>query len=415
MAIREGRWDCPSCGTRGHLGREIECAACGAPRPREIRFYLPGDAPEVADAARLAEARAGADWVCEHCGASVRATATVCPTCGAPRGGSASHPVRDLSGDGLPHTSGDAERAAAADRTAMRAPRPVSASTRASAPASVPRRRDPEPEPATPSVVRARGPAAIGGMAVVALLMVIWIATCQRRQEDAYQFTGPGDDTQVTPVVITGLRWTREVEVERWTPVVERGERVPPGAELVGERRAVVGHRRVANTGRSTIDRTERVRTGTETYACGKRDLGNGYFEDRTCTRPVYETRTVTEPGNDPAYRDEPVYGTVYEYRVWRWVADTTLTRDSQGTTPPQWPALPTGSGVRARARRETRHVDAYGTVTPTVYSMDADSSVFIRLHPGDTVPATLARGMLIGLRPRGAPATDTTAAHRGG
>ena len=60
MAIREGRWDCPSCGSVGQLGRHVYCTGCGGPRPKEIRFYLPEDAAAVTDAGQLAQASAGA-------------------------------------------------------------------------------------------------------------------------------------------------------------------------------------------------------------------------------------------------------------------------------------------------------------------------------------------------------------------
>lgn len=33
MAICEGRWDCPSCGSTAIYGRHVECAGCA-------RFYL---------------------------------------------------------------------------------------------------------------------------------------------------------------------------------------------------------------------------------------------------------------------------------------------------------------------------------------------------------------------------------------
>ena len=67
MTIREGRWLCPSCGSE-NLGRAEACTACGAARPQGVRFYLPGDAGAVTEAALLRDARSGADWHCSHCG-----------------------------------------------------------------------------------------------------------------------------------------------------------------------------------------------------------------------------------------------------------------------------------------------------------------------------------------------------------
>src|SRR3954468_5154975 len=95
MAIREGRWDCPSCASAGQLGRHVYCTGCGAPRPKEIQFYLPEDEGAVTDAGQLAQANAGADWICEHCGGSARATDAECPGCGAPRGSSTQREVTE--------------------------------------------------------------------------------------------------------------------------------------------------------------------------------------------------------------------------------------------------------------------------------------------------------------------------------
>jgi hypothetical protein len=112
------------------------------------------------------------------------------------------------------------------------------------------------------------------------------------------------------------------------------------------------------------------VRTGTRTYVCGQRDLGNGYFEDIECTEPVYETRTRTETDEEPAYRSEThyetvterepvyrevaVYDTFYTYRVPRWtVVDTLKTRGD--TVPPFW-----ADTVVGRNRRIARRRDAY-------------------------------------------------------
>ena len=110
MAIREGRWDCPSCGSVGQLGRHVYCVGCGAPRPKEIRFYLPEDAEAVTDAGQLAQAAAGPDWICEHCGGSARASDRTCPGCGAPRGESAEREVVQYALAAVPRSGGGGDR-----------------------------------------------------------------------------------------------------------------------------------------------------------------------------------------------------------------------------------------------------------------------------------------------------------------
>ena len=84
MAIREGAWDCTTCGRTGNRGPEKYCAGCGHPRGLEVEIYLPEDAPEITAEAALERALAGADWCCDHCGGDNRADADYCTGCGAP-------------------------------------------------------------------------------------------------------------------------------------------------------------------------------------------------------------------------------------------------------------------------------------------------------------------------------------------
>lgn len=105
MAILEGRWDCDACGRKGIRGGERVCPGCARPRPQNVKFYLPHDAPVVTDAAALHEAKAGPDWYCEHCGAGNSALRTACKQCGAAKGSSPSHKVTDYSLDDVPHSA----------------------------------------------------------------------------------------------------------------------------------------------------------------------------------------------------------------------------------------------------------------------------------------------------------------------
>ena len=295
MAIREGRWDCPSCGSVGQLGRHVYCTGCGAPRPEKITFYLPDDAAEVSDAGQLAQAGAGADWVCEQCGGSARATDTACPGCGAPRGSSAERQVREY---GLADTPRSGER----PRAAMSPP---------------------------PSTQRPPAPARksrFGRNVFLLLLAMIagWIGWSNR--------------TRHVEALVTGKEWERSVQVEAYRTVTEEAWSLPQGGRLVRSYRAIRDYRQVLDHYETRTRQVgERVQTGTRTYTCGHVDRGNGYFEDRTCTEPEYETRYHTESYQDPVYRREPIWDTKYEYRIKRWVPDTLL-REHGDTTGPVWP-----------------------------------------------------------------------------
>ncbi|HYH79704.1 MAG TPA: hypothetical protein VEX86_07895 [Longimicrobium sp.] len=292
MAIREGRWDCPSCASVGQLGRHVYCTGCGAPRPEKIAFYLPEDAAEVTDAAHLAQANAGADWVCEHCGGSARATDAACPGCGAPRGGSVERQVHEYGMDDTPRSG--------SPRAAMSPP---------------------------PSTARPRPKQSHFVRNVVLLLLATVVG-----------WFGWSNRTRHVEAQVTAKQWERSVQVEAYRTVTEEGWSLPDGGRLVRSYRAIRDYRRVLDHYETrTRQVSERVQTGTRTYTCGTTDRGNGYFEDRTCTEPEYETRYRTETYQDPVYRREPIWDTKYEYRIKRWVPDTLM--ETRGdTSRPAWP-----------------------------------------------------------------------------
>ncbi|HEX6037211.1 Ran-binding zinc finger domain-containing protein, partial [Longimicrobium sp.] len=268
MAIREGRWDCPSCGSRGIYGRHVECPGCGKPRPAGIRFYLTDDAPVITDAARLAEARAGADWVCEHCGASNRATVTDCGGCGAPRGSSPGQRIVDYPTAEVPR-SGEVPRPAGPLNAAK-----LSTSSRwrgKDAPAGD---RKPPGKGAT-----CMGCGCLGGIVMLALsLLMSLITTCADMRRVG------GED--LVPAAVTGKRWERSFLVEQRRVVNGTGWDLPDSAQVVRTERRRRGWGQEVDhyeTVTRPVRRTREVQDGTVTRT---REVRDG---SRTETREVEE------------------------------------------------------------------------------------------------------------------------------
>ena len=342
MAIREGRWDCPTCGSVGLLGRQVGCTSCGTRRPEGIRFYLPDDAAEVTDAERLAEANAGADWICEHCDASARAGMTHCPGCGAERGTSPVQQTHEYGMDEIPRSG--AEQPARALAAAAPPPR---------------RRRG------------WKGPAAL-----VALLGgLVW-------------WNGPKE----VEATLAAKEWSRAIEVQEQRTVREEDWSVPQGGRELRSFRAVREYRQVLDHYETrTRQVSDRVQVGTRTYTCGQRDRGNGYFEDVTCTEPEYETRYRTETYEDPVYRREPVYDTKFAYEIERWLPDDTAWARGDATKPPVWPAVRLARNHREGARVETyilRFTDGEGET----HEMKVSEQQFARYRPGQPVQLRMKR-----------------------
>lgn len=339
MAIQEGRWDCPSCKTTGLLGRHRECNQCGAPRPQGVRFYLPKDAPQVEDAAQIAVAKAGADWVCEYCGASNRATQEQCVECGAPKS-QVTQAVREYSLSAVPR-SGESQPS-----------RPIPS------PPPVSRR------PSSPPARRLR----IIGICLAALIG-IGIFLFQPRAIDA---------------TVSGLSWQRTVQIERLTTVTESDWSVPTEGRLLDQQEEIRRYEQVlVRYETRTRDVSERVPVGTETYTCGTRDLGNGFFEDKTCTRTIYETRTRTETYEEPIYRDEPVYDTKYTYDIDKWLPDREESAAGEGKTA-AWPEFALGNNEREARRTEEYEISFVGEGGKT-YTLEMDEETWNDFSMGET------------------------------
>ncbi len=300
MAIREGRWDC-SCGHCGNRGPVRNCAGCGRPRGKDVKFYLPEDAPAVTDPEALRKAKAGADRTCEHCQSDNPADAQNCIGCGASLVDG--DPEREVIDYGL----GDTPRSGT----------PI-----------LPLRRD----SAARRESLQRAPwwqyPLIGGGIIFFVLIAIFVFK-----------------THEEPVTAVGFLWERSVAIEAYRTVHEEDWDVPTGGRLTGEHRAIHHYDKVIDHYR---DVPKQVQTGTKRVKCGTRDLGNGHFEDKMCDEPVYTK--VTE--KEAVYRDEPVHRTKYEYDIERWVAART-DRSRGSDQKPYWPESDLASNERQAGRGE--------------------------------------------------------------
>jgi hypothetical protein len=492
MAIREGRWDCPSCGSTAIYGRHVDCPGCGKPRPQGVRFYLTDNAPVVTDPERLREALAGADWICEHCEASNRATLSHCGGCGAGRDAADPvQPVREHAADEIPRT-GDARPPAengaggpgevpplAVASTSPSAPvassqtgpgeanAPPRAATPASAPPAAPgtdwicqqceaanpptldrcggcgafrgtrnplqklRRRagdasaplslagggsggtgrpprrvaSPWKEPGMP-LRRRTGWAVAGGAGILAVVAMLRALSRDPTPEPV-------------PAVVESVTWERRVVFEARSIVAGEGWELPDSAMEVEREQRVREYRKEVSGYRTVtreVPRTERVlqgyreetrtvdeheQTGTRTYVCGSRDMGNGYFQDVECSEPEYGTVTRTERVSVPVYEDvtryetvseqEPIYVDVpvmaayFTYRVPQWTPVDSAKLAGTWMTPPEWPAAQPDSGQR-EGGRDAQYLLTMRDAEGKRYSAAVAEDEFAAYRPGQRV-----------------------------
>ena len=137
---------------------------------------------------------------------------------------------------------------------------------------------------------------------IVALLGILFVFACACGAFMLFR-------TSEKDVTIDEMSWERTVEVEAFGTVTEEDWDVPSEGRILSQREEIREYEQVIS-GYVTQQRqvSEQVQTGSRTYVCGQRDLGNGFFEDVECTDPVYETRYRTETYQEPVYEDRPVY-----------------------------------------------------------------------------------------------------------
>lgn len=307
MGIYVGRWDCEYCGNVGNLGPHTHCSECGGLRSEDVVFYMPrGVDSSVTDEDAIAEAKEGANWVCGFCNNSNRNSFKACVSCGA-----------------------------------MKEDAQSSLEVREFAEAAVPRSSQPEQKMAT----NANPKRSNGFLKVIVFLAIL-----------AFGYIGLSKISSTIEVEVTNIEWNRSIEVEEYKEVTEEDWNLPNGGKTIKSFQAVHHYdRRV--TGYQSRTRTVQEAAGSEQYVCGKRDLGNGYFEDKYCTRTIYRDRQ--EQYEEPIYQEFPVYKTKYQYLIYRWKPYKSY--KSEGTDKqPEWAVLPSFVKQKQEQYRVQAEKEAY-------------------------------------------------------
>lgn len=355
MAVRVGRWDCDTCGHRGILGPETRCTNCGASRPQNVKFYLPTDAEIIDDEARLRAARAGADWICGHCTGHNKAVDELCHSCGNPKDDlsedvdlqTREYGMHEIPIEGRKKSEEAGERYRAA-RLAQKGERFEKF-----------------------DVIKKYG---IIGF-ILFLIVGYGLLSSFPKSID---------------VEVTGFRWERSIQFERYEAVQKEDWNTPNGAFDVSSFRAIHHYNKVSR-GFETRTRQVKVKVGEERYVCGKRDLGNGYFEDKYCTRPVYENRT--EKYREEVFEDVPVYRTKYRFKIMEWNRKNEYKRQTAAKDHnPQWAELP-GSEKEWRAGpREQAYYVIVKESGGKQHEEKIGGNFWVGLNEGQKLPAAKMR-----------------------
>lgn len=293
-------WDCATCDTKALLGQtHRHCPHCGAAQDPKKRYFPPPGSEVEVKNHRYV----GVDWRCSFCDSPNAASATFCGNCGGPKEGAKQVQLV-------------------------------------------------EDKPATPPLPPA--PPSKGGWGKYVLIVIALLGLMMAY----FAFR-----THPEQVVITDKNWTREVEIERFTPVSQTSwcDALPGDAYQISRAR-------VQRSTRSIPD-------GQECHDV-RVDSGDGTFVKRKeCT---------------PRYREEPIYDDQCRYRVNRWQVQRTDRLQGLVNQPPIWPQPSLAQGLmgsgglgaeRLGQRHETYRVVLKATQTNKQWTCQVSANVWSQLR----------------------------------
>ncbi len=321
MGIRIGAWDCNKCGHKKIYGLEKKCTQCGSPRPEDVVFYLPEDAGYVSDEKIIAEAEAGADWICSYCNAHNPHTETHCQSCGNDR-----DKKEDASIQEIEYGLDDVPRENIQKRAKFET---VSNSNNLS---------NSNPTDTNDSSANDWWATQKKSFIVLAILAVLGIIiACLAIKKDI-------------DLTVVAFQWERDIYTEEYKEVQDEDWSLPANARLISSHEAIHHYDKVFD-GYETKTRTVRVSDGTERYKCGTTSKGNGAFKDKYCTRTKY--RSKTENYQEKKYKSVAVYRPKYVFWIYKWVNAATVSSKAQDKNPYWGTPAPYSNTYRERSRKE--------------------------------------------------------------
>ena len=318
----EGLWDCPYCDTKGIGGSKRDCPNCGKARGDGIKFYMPGTIKYV-EPEKAKEINRNPDWMCPYCNSLNSDSLTVCSSCGSER-----------TSENLDYFSALKEYEEKEEKSEYN---DENSFDDAQEETDLFENKDYKKDnfQNTDNLTSIKnffsnffmkhGTTFIIAFFAILLTSGLIYLLIPKAQE----------------ITIDNFSWERSIDIENYQTVDESGWSLPAGARLHYSQEEISGYEDVLDhyETRSRQVAKERL-TGYETVVTGYRDLGNGYFEEITDSRPVYETYYETEYYDEPIYRQEPIYQTKYYYEIDKWLYDRSLTTSGSDKNP-KWAEVP--------------------------------------------------------------------------
>ena len=296
----EGLWDCPFCDNKRIKAGQKTCPLCGHPQDENTKFYMP-DAIEYVSEEKAAKISRNPDWQCSFCGSLNSDNLNICKNCGATKEDSERNYFEIRKQEEEKKRKKEEKKETHQKNTAKSAPKKK------------------EKKKKQKKSLMKRALLFLGIFAVIIFGMMSCLAP------------------KVKNVTIDGFDWERTIDIEEIVTHNESDWQLPDDARLQYTKNEIKSYEQVIDHyEKVTETKTRRVIDHYEDEVSHV-DLGNGYFEEKTKSVPVYKDETYTETTNKPVYRQEPVYATKYYYEIDRWtVVDTA--KNSGRDQNPAWP-----------------------------------------------------------------------------
>ena len=329
-------WGCKSCGSIVS-GKVRSCPNCGAPIPNDVKYMMPDDGRVAkakaegkvfdfgdifedengikSEAVSKGEERTAPNWECDYCGYQNFAEDEYCKGCGHPK----DENTKDYFGNFVLKKGSDVPDKTPDEKTKNFG--------------TLENEYNQNSGEINDKKTKRKN-----------IFSLLW-----RKIKDFYKYNGEYFAVTCgfvlgiilvavifTPVkktsTVTGFRWERAVEVEKFALCHDSGWSVPSGGTVTDKDYRIHHYDHVIDH-YETKSRvvTEQVFDGYDTHYS---DLGNG--QASVSQTPRYRTETHTEYYQEPVYRDDPVYKWYYYYDIDRWIHEDWL-KTSGSDHSPYW------------------------------------------------------------------------------
>lgn len=327
--IIEGFWDCKYCNSTGIRGGLRECPNCGKARDENTTFYLDKKKISYVPKEKAATINRNPDWICQYCNQLNSDNDKTCVSCGAVR--------TDQNLNYFQNRSKKNDEEIKKSLQNEQSDSELNSNFSSFSKSTFSEKTHFSLKNFFLSNLTNILIALVVSLGVIGLIYLL-IPKTQK-------------------ITITEMSQQRSIEIEKYQTVEESDWSLPTGARLQYSREEFSHYQQVLDHYETKTRQVTKERiSGYENYVSGYRDLGNGYFEEITSSRPIYETYYETETYQDPVYRNEAVYQTKYYYEIDKWLYERSIKTNGVDKKP-YWGDVTLESNERESSKSEFYYV----------------------------------------------------------